>query len=47
MVFAADISRTYEGDSYEIQDEGGMYLRDLFIQGAGWDVENNCLAINK
>ena len=40
----ADVSKSYTTDSYEIQDEGGMYLRDVYIQGASWDTENNCLS---
>ena len=42
--FVADVSKSYTTDSYEIQEEGGMYLRDVYIQGASWDTENNCLS---
>ena len=39
----ADVSKFYFADSYDIQEEGGMYLRDVYIQGAEWDTDKNCL----
>ena len=38
----ADVSKSYFADSYDIQEGGGMYLRDVYIQGAEWDTDKNC-----
>ena len=43
----ADVSKSYVVDSYDMHEEGGMYLRDVYIQGAGWDTVNNGLTCSK
>ena len=31
-------------DTFDIEHEGGMYLRGVWLEGASWDVENACMA---
>ena len=40
-----DVSSDIERDTYDVSEEhSGLFIRDLFLQGAAWDVENDCLS---
>ena len=43
VTLACDVSKSHDEDSYEMEEEGGVYLRELYLYGADWDTENNCL----
>ena len=43
VVLAADVSRSFETDTYPLEDEGAMYLKGLSLEGAMWDTEKNGL----
>ncbi|XP_033641711.1 dynein beta chain, flagellar outer arm-like [Asterias rubens] len=38
-----EVSTTVDTDSFEIVHEGGMYLRDVWLEGACWNLEHGCL----
>ncbi len=40
-----EVSTAIDTDSFEIVHEGGMYLRNVWLEGACWDLENGCLCI--
>ncbi|XP_006816780.1 uncharacterized protein LOC100369618 [Saccoglossus kowalevskii] len=44
VILECDVSMSMDKNTFEIKHEGGMYLQELYLQGALWDMENKCLA---
>ena len=44
---APEQTQTMQTDSVEAQPEEGTYVHGLFIEGAGWDLEEDCIQESK
>ena len=43
VTLSCDVSRSFTDDTYDDDTDGGLVVRDMYLQGAAWDMENNCL----
>ena len=42
-MLAADISHSFDEDSFPMRDEGAIYVRGLTLEGAVWDTKKDAL----
>ena len=42
MTLSCAVSRSFSDDAYDDDADGGLVVRDMCLQGAVWDTDNNC-----
>ena len=42
VTLSCAVSRSFSDDAYDDDADGGLVVRDMCLQGAVWDTDNNC-----